>query len=203
MRLSYAFTITWCQNISESQQIQHSTDKLLLVFGIIFGSLRPSGTRLVSVILEKRKLTPYPWNSEREKFRVDSKIFNSFRFSFLALAVVYFFSFYSNDVKASPSVVVAYDSVISDLQLQIKELESKLKECEKNNTLKTDETYSRYVKLTTKSSVSTTISTLPIAKSDDREKLAVEDIRAESIAERYQTAKKILIENWKEPLRPG
>ena len=117
--------------------------------------------------------------------------------------MVYFFSFSSNDVKASPSVVVAYDSVISDLQLQIKELESKLKQCEKNNTLKTDETYSRYVKLTTKSSVSTTISTLPIAKSDDREKLAVENIRAESIAERYQTAKKILIENWKEPLRPG
>ena len=44
---------------------------------------------------------------------------------------------------------------------------------------------------------------LPKANSDDPEKLAVEDIRAESIAERYQTAKKILIENWKEPLRPG
>lgn len=117
--------------------------------------------------------------------------------------MVYFFSFSSNDVKVSPSVVVAYDSVISDLQLQIKELESKLKECEKINNFKANETYSSYVELTTKSSVSTTISTLPITKSDDREKLAVEDIRAESIAERYQTAKKILIENWKEPLRPG
>lgn len=93
-------------------------------------------------------------------------------------------------------MVVAYDSVISDLQLQIKELESKLKECEKISYLKTDGKYSR-------SSVRTTISTLPITKSGDREKLAIEDIEAESIAERYQTAKKILIENWKEPLRPG
>ena len=117
--------------------------------------------------------------------------------------MVYFFSFSSNDVKVSPSVVVAYDSVISDLQLQIKELESKLKECEKINNFKANETYSSYVELTTKSSLSTTISTLPITKSDDREKLAVEDIRAQSIAERYQTAKNILIENWKEPLRPG
>ena len=117
--------------------------------------------------------------------------------------MVYFFSFSSNDVKVSPSVVVAYDSVISDLQLQIKELESKLKECEKINNFKANETYSSYVELTTKSSVSTTISTLPITKSDDREKLAVEDIGAQSIADRYQTAKKILIENWKEPLRPG
>ena len=117
--------------------------------------------------------------------------------------MVYFFSFSSNDVKISPSVVVAYDSVISDLQIQIEELESKLKECEKINNLKTDGTYSKYVKLTTKSSVSTTISTLPITKSDDHEKLAEEDNEAGSIAERYQTAKKILIENWKEPLRPG
>ena len=138
-----------------------------------------------------------------ENFWVHSKIFNFFRLSFLALAVVYFFSFSSNDVKISPSVVVAYDSVISDLQIQIKELESKLKECEKINNLKTDGTYSKYVKLTTKSYVSTTISTLPITKSDDREKLAEEDNEAGSIAERYQTAKKILIENWKEPLRPG
>ena len=117
--------------------------------------------------------------------------------------MVYFFSFSSNDVKVSPSVVVAYDSVISDLQLQIKELESKLKECEKINNFKANETYSSYVELTTKSSLSTTISTLPITKSDDREKLAVEDIGAQSIADRYQTAKKILIENWKEPLQPG
>ena len=107
--------------------------------------------------------------------------------------MVYFLYFSSNDVKVSPSVVFAYYSVNSNLQLQITELETKLKDCEKINNSKTYGTYSRYVKLTANSST----------KSDDREKLAVEDIRAKSIAERYQTAKNILIENWKEPLRPG
>ena len=94
--------------------------------------------------------------------------------------MVYFFSFSSNDVKVSPSVVFAYDPVNSNLQLQITELETKLKECEKINNLKTDGKHSRYVKLSSNSST----------KSDDHEKLTVEDIRAQSIADRYQMAKK-------------